>query len=224
MPNKEFLEKYPLYRKFRIDKLGAPVGLGHVGSLPKVPIKMACPTCRTDQTFAMTNSYEGGNKAHMTRITNDMEFHLEYTCVHCNKFIRSFSIRVVDTNKKLVQKIGQFPPWDISTDPNIERLLGSHADFFKKGLICESQSYGIGAFAYYRRIVEEIIGELLEEISEIMDGNEKEKFLKAIEETKKTQVTQDKIALVKDLLPPILRPKGMNPLSVLHSTVMSSLT
>ena len=60
-----------------------------------------------------------------------------------------------------MKKVGQSPAWDIVMDKELESLLGDHAYFYKSGLICESQRYGIGAFAYYRRIVEEVIDELL---------------------------------------------------------------
>lgn len=102
-------------------------------------------------------------------------------------------------------------------------MLGDHADYYKKGLICESQSYGIGAFSYYRRVVEEIIDELLNEIADLMTGEERDRYLEALEQTKKTKITHDKIDLVKDLLPPILRPNEMNPLSVLHDVLSQGL-
>ena len=45
----------------------------------------------------------------------------------------------------------------------------------------------------------------------------------ALEKTKSTTVTQEKIELVKDLLPPILRPDGTNPLTALHSALSEGL-
>ncbi|MFZ0548883.1 MAG: hypothetical protein WAM60_25760, partial [Candidatus Promineifilaceae bacterium] len=50
-----------------------------------------------------------------------------------------------------------------------------------------------------------------------------EQYQFALAETKKTTITQDKINLVKDLLPAILRPDGMNPLSILHSSLSKGL-
>jgi hypothetical protein len=41
----------------------------------------------------------------------------------------------------------------------------------------------------------------------------------ALKKTKSTKVAQEKIDLVKDLLPPILRPDGMNPLGLLHDSL-----
>ncbi len=117
-------------------------------------------------------------------------------------------------------KVGQDPPWDISVDPTLENFLGDRTGFYKKGLICESQSYGIGAFSYYRRIVEEIIDDLLDSIADFIGDDDREGYLQALKKAKKTHITQHKIDLVKDLLPPILRPSNMNPLSILH-TVLS---
>jgi hypothetical protein len=110
-----------------------------------------------------------------------------------------------------------------SGDPLIEKLLGDHAAHYRKGLVCESQGYGIGAFGYYRRIVEEIIDELLAEISQLMTGEELKQFEGALAQTRQTIVAQEKIELVKDLLPPLLRPDGMNPLSVLHASLSAGL-
>lgn len=119
--------------------------------------------------------------------------------------------------------MGQHPAWGIEPEPNIQAILGAHSDFFKKGLVCESQGYGIGAFGYFRRIVEEVIDELLNSIADILDGTEKEKYTEALEATKKTTVAQEKIELVKDLLPSSLKPNGMNPLQVLHSALSNGM-
>lgn len=108
-------------------------------------------------------------------------------------------------------------------DKNLERTLGKHAKTFRKGLVCESQGYGIGAFSYYRRITEEIIDELLDSITDLIEIENKEKYKEALVKTKTTRVTQEKIDLVKDLLPSILKPNGMNPLGVLHSELSEGL-
>jgi len=44
-------------------------------------------------------------------------------------------------------------------------MLGDNRDLFMKGRRCESQSLGIGAFVYYRRVVENqraaILGQII---------------------------------------------------------------
>jgi hypothetical protein len=108
-------------------------------------------------------------------------------------------------------------------DKNLELTLGIHAKTFRKGLVCESQGYGIAAFSYYRRITETIIDELLDSITDLIENEKKEEYHKALENTKKTRVTQEKIDLIKDLLPSILRPNGVNPFGVLHSELSEGL-
>ena len=54
-------------------------------------------------------------------------------------------------------KAGESPRWEPRVKVSLERALGEHANLYKLGLACEGESFGIGAFAYYRRIVEQLI-------------------------------------------------------------------
>jgi len=142
--NSEFLEEYSLFRKFYSNDIPITLDL-----LPQVSIHMHCLTCKTEQTFNMikpyselftpTNSPTGGAK-----------LRLLYQCASCKAFERLFYV-YIDQNLKYIYKIGQYPEWEIKIDKQIEKALGKHASNFKKGLVCESQAYGIGAFSYYRR-------------------------------------------------------------------------
>ncbi|MDB5122680.1 MAG: hypothetical protein JWP94_809 [Mucilaginibacter sp.] len=213
--NAEFLEEYSLFRKFHCD---VPMT---VNLFPKVPIHMQCLTCQSEQTFNMINEYH--EFFHYVNVpSGDTKHRLLYRCESCKKFERLFYI-YIDRNLKYLYKIGQYPEWEIKIDKQIEKALGKHAANFKKGLVCESQAYGIGAFSYYRRITEEIIDELLESISNIIPPEDKEKYNEALEKTKRTRVTQEKIDIIKDLLPSILRPNGINPLGVLHSELSEGI-
>ena len=145
-----------------------------------------------------------------------------YLCAACGRYERHFLL-TFSTNKDFVLKTGQYPPWDMSVDKNIADLLGAYVDHYRKALVCESQNYGIGAVSYYRRIVEDIIDTLLDSIAAILPASEADRYQAALAETKKTIVTQDKIALVKDMLPEILRPNGINPLSILHQSLSEGL-
>lgn len=216
MPNREFLETYPLFRK--IELKGAQ---SRADYWEKVAINMPCSYCGGNETFVQRNefyqlfpysNYSVGGEA----------LYLLYICTSCGEFKRHFLIRIAEDLKSMM-KIGQFPAWEIKPDPTLEKFLGSQANHYKKGLVCESQGYGIGAYAYYRRIVELKIDELLTAVEELLAESEKQEFHTALESVKKTTITREKIDLVKDLLPPILRPDGLNPLSVLHSALSDGL-
>lgn len=147
-----------------------------------------------------------------------------YICTSCRRFKYFFLLHFGKDDKgDFVEKVGQEPPWDISISKAVARALGDHVDEYKKGLICESQGYGIGAHAYYRRIVEDIIDGLLAQIGEMLAGEEHARYVAALERAKQTRVTQDKIELVKALLPATLRPDDLNPLSILHDVLSEGL-
>jgi hypothetical protein len=215
MPNKKFLEEYSLFQKFKIE---LPSTMEY---LDKPAINMNCSICKSLQTFNMYNKYhEGFGYANVN--CGDTNLRLKYKCQSCQLFTREFNI-YISSELDFIYKYGQYPAWEIKMDKNLEKTLGKHSKSFRKGLVCESQGYGIGAFAYYRRITEEIIDELLDSIEDLIEEEHKVEYKEALEKTKKTRVTQEKIDLVKGLLPTILKPNGMNPLGVLHSELSEGL-
>ncbi|UJH91415.1 hypothetical protein LZ575_01105 [Antarcticibacterium sp. 1MA-6-2] len=219
MLSKEFLEEYSLFRKYLINPNSK---LEFVGKWDKTPINMHCPQCGSNQTFIMTNEFyhEGYQKDNYSASNRVLD--LNYICTSCQEFERKFYV-YISNDIDYMYKIGQYPEWEIKMDSNLEKVLGNHAKIFRKGLVCESQGYGIGAFAYYRRITENIIDELLNSIYDLIDNENQEVYRVALNKTKETRVTQEKIDLVKDLMPSILKPNGLNPLGVLHSELSAGL-
>jgi len=146
-----------------------------------------------------------------------------YQCTSCELFKRVFILNF-SPDLDYVIKVGQYPQWDISISKELEKILGEYSSLYKKGLICESQGYGIGAFGYYRRIIEEIIDDMLNSIEEIINNEEgKKKYKMALEQVKLMKNTTDKIKLVKDILPDSLKPNDVNPLSIMHSELSKGL-
>jgi hypothetical protein len=213
--HKKFLEEYPLYRRFSIDVHST------LDRIEKPAINMMCKHCKSKQTFNMENEYPNRFNYSNPRSKGTIVDAI-YRCTSCGIFEYFFLLRIED-DLKAVRKVGQWPAWDISVDHDLEALLGNHAHYFSNGLICESQSFGMGAFAYYRRIVEEVIDNLLEQIAGLLNGSELETYRAALEKTKQTRVTAEKIDLVKDLLPSVLRPADMNPLAALHTSLSEGL-
>lgn len=213
--NKEFLEDYSLFRKF---ESAIPSTMNRI---PKPPINMVCRNCGNHQTFNMVNEYWEFHD-YSNPSSADKKVRLVYLCQSCRQFTQQFNV-YISPDLDYIYKFGQYPEWEIKIDKNLENTLGKHAKTFRKGLVCESQGYGIGAFSYYRRITEEIIDELLDSITDLVEEANKAEYKVALEKTKQTRVTQDKIDLVKDLLPSILKPNGMNPLGVLHSELSEGL-
>jgi len=215
MPHREFLETYPLYRKFETNIPST------ANKLLTPAINMACPTCGANETFNQANNFfELGGYVNVP--IENTTLRALYQCTSCRVQKRVFYIHF-GVGLNWMMKVGQYPAWEIKSDPKLLKFLGGHAAEYKKGLVCESQGYGIGAYAYYRRIVEEKIDELLQAVDEIVPESEREEFEAALEQVKKTIVAQEKIAIVKDLLPASLRPDEMNPLGILHGVLSEGL-
>lgn len=235
MPNKIFLETYPLYRKFDTDWRNSYNNL-KLKKLPKPAIHMFCSVCNSEQTFNVINDYDEVENNNFP--VDNKIIRAKYVCSDCKKEERIFIVRLfyrVEKSKDeegeenecvylSMQKVGQYPAWDIEMDKELKKILGQHADYYKKGLTCESHSYGIGAYSYFRRIAEDIIDELLNSIQDlIVDKDDQEKYQKALEEAKKTKVAEKKIELVQELLPASLIVEGFNPLKTLYGSLSVGL-
>jgi hypothetical protein len=217
----DFLEKYPLYKSFAFDFPSDP--RPETLRFEFTAINMNCERCGSRQTFAqkegLTDAFTlvpGGSRG-------GTALALYYTCAMCSLGVYRFYLRLAD-DQKSVWKIGQDPPWSIEPTDAVKKALGGHIGNYKKGLINESQGYGIGAFAYYRRIVEEIIGELLDEIGDLIkEQPDHADYLAKLATVKDSKSAEKRIEVVKDLLPSVLRQRGINPLGELHDALSRGL-
>jgi hypothetical protein len=147
MPNKEFLETYPLYKKFRTYFTG-PTSLC---MLPKPAINMFCNNCNSVQTYNMINEYnELDDTGNATASGNILR--AQYICSACKpivfemdkkiEFFLRFDVDIDDKDsemshqKLIVEKVGQYPPWSIEIDKGLKKELGQYEKLFRKGLIC----------------------------------------------------------------------------------------
>lgn len=211
IPDKEFLEEKPLYTKFHCE---IPDNLHNIS---KVNINMYCENCKDIRNFSLKSDYRDvkylltGDSfdlswrkiRELTDTKNAKVLLLIYLCASCEKFHRYFLIKI-DENLKYLQKIGQFPSYKRPTSKEIKNYLGDYLDYYEKGLMLEYHGYGIGAYAYYRRIIEGIIDDLLERIKSLMTEDEKKKYEEPLNLAKKQKIAKKKIEIVKDLIPELL--------------------
>jgi hypothetical protein len=231
-----FLETYPLYRTFKL-----PSAFESRLSISEAApaIQTLCVICKVERTLAYSRgsrlidgmkldpapgSGRGGPNSigAGSALLRDVITVLAYRCNYCRECERIYFVKF-DEEGCGVMKVGQFPGWDVSLPKSSGSTLLKHDAILKKGLISESQGFGIGAYGYYRRIVELTIDELLDSIPDLLQGDEKSSYENALARTRQTIIAQEKIELVKDLLPASLRPNGMNPLSVLHGVLSEGL-
>ena len=216
LQQKEFLERTPPGTKILVTDFEANDRQGHRRvRLPE--IELHCPQCNGQRFFAPTSegAYLGERKP--------VDTFLDYLCRNCRRTLKTFAVGgSYDEEGKgwAVFKYGEEPSFGPPTPARTITLIGPDRDQFLKGRRCENQGLGVGAFVYYRRVVENQKNRIFDEIIRVSqhlgaDG----KLLVDLEAAKKeTQFTRG-VETIKHALPQSLLVNGHNPLLLLHSAL-----
>src|SRR5205823_1422769 len=151
---------------------------------------------------------------------------LEYVCKNCGRNLKTFALRFTRTKAldAILTKIGEFPRFGKPLPAKLQRLVQPKRDLLVRGLRCENQGLGIGAFAYYRRLVED---EKTHLIDEVIKATEKvpgaEKFIPTLKRAKEETKFTRAIETIGDTIPDALRISGHNPLTILHQALSRDL-
>ncbi len=220
LSQKEFLERVPPGAHVCVTDLEATERDGTVRV--RVPeIELHCAQCGGQRFFAPT---EKGNY-----IGNREPFDsfLNYICRNCRREAKTFAITALsnaETKKWTVSKYGEEPSFGPPTPARAISLIGPDREQFLKGRRCENQGLGVGAFVYYRRVVENQKGRIFDEIIRVSGhlGVDPE-FIKEIEVAKKEIQFTKAVESIKQALPQSLLVNGFNPLTLLHSALSSGV-
>jgi hypothetical protein len=151
-------------------------------------------------------------------------FYITYLCSNCQRVEKTFSlaarIEKAGEPQGTCYKFGELPTYGPPVSPKLIKLIGPDRDEFLKGRRCENQGLGVGAFIYYRRVVENqkdrILGEIIKVSEKIGAAEDKINNLKlAVNETQFTKALE----LAKDAMPESLLINGHSPILLLHSAL-----
>lgn len=157
----------------------------------------------------------------------ELEF-LMYVCRNCRKTTKTFALLVCkDANNStsaLVYKLGELPIFGPPTPARLISLVGEDRELFLSGRRAELRGLGIGAFAYYRRVVEAQKGRIIREIGKVASrlNASPETLLLFTDAEKETQFSAA-IDKIKAAIPESLRINGQNPLTLLHTALSEGL-
>jgi hypothetical protein len=190
----------------------------HIVTTPDITLFCANEICGRPQTFYCTDSYEIP-----VQVRDGI---LHYECRNCRRTTKAFAIRVVKTSGKdgRLLKMGEEPAFGPPLPARLQRLVEPDRDLLVKGYQAEIHGQGIGAFAYYRRIVEDGKNRLIDEIIKVcrkIPGADK--FIPGLEEAKKQTQFTKAVEQIADAIPDALRIDGHNPLTLLHQAISKSL-
>ena len=222
----EFLESIPPSSKTKIDPLVEKTfsqGVKYQRLLtPEIQLHCSDNACNGTRFYRCTDKKEVTLSTDVNRF-----FYMSYRCSNCQRTIKKFSLMAIEDkrgNSGQCYKVGELPVYGPPTPSRLISLIGPDREIFLKGMRCENQGLGIGAFVYYRRVVENqknrILGEIIKVSKKIEAKTEITNILEAaMEETQFSKA----LASVKDALPQALLINGQNPLTLLYSALSDGL-
>lgn len=166
----EFLESCPPNQFIEISDLTCEqsVQSGYIQAVSQPAIQLHCnhELCNGTRFFRCISL--------PIKLGNDSirDVFLSYRCANCQKTTKLFSFRAQTDDSGYsgtALKYGEYPPYGPPTSPKLLKLIGPDRELFLKGRRCENQGLGVGAFVYYRRVIENQKDRILSEVKKVLE-------------------------------------------------------
>jgi hypothetical protein len=149
---------------------------------------------------------------------------LRYTCRDCGQWHKTFALvlSLEESGKSTILtalKMGEYPPFGSHLAKRLQAMLSeTDLELYRKGLRTEREGQGIGAAAYFRRVVENQWKALVKKLRQAAErlGTPQED-LKVFDEALAQPQFSTAVAMLKDAIPAkLLILDGRNPLTLLY--------
>lgn len=193
-------------------------------NLPPLRLLCSSESCGGDRTFRAEQGIQGaGGDSHWVRLV------LAYKCRSCETeqklyFLLSQPNYVNNHVPIEIRKVGEWPPFGAWVPPRLLKIVGPDQDLFLKGKRAEGLGLGIGAFGYYRRVVERQKSRLIEQIQKVAVRMSAPPAVVATLESAKNETQFAKaVQIVGNAIPEQLLIKSHNPLTLIHDALSKGL-
>jgi hypothetical protein len=222
-----FLSEYPLYSKFGINQ---PI---EAADLDKLEFEFFCKNENAMHNFRLEAGMQNGNGRHVTDCVEgaivDFTEIFSGICQSC----KEYKIDIIlsggtqkETPKYFIRKIGQFPAPETSLSklPNEMAVFLNNGsrELYSKALKNLDMEYGTGAFAYFKRVIENEMGRIIGAVSNPWSDSQK-KINEAISVYKLNGQKSQSIEDISPHLPETLKEHGANILLLLHDVVLTNI-
>jgi hypothetical protein len=242
----QLLDEIPLYTQvdvtgFLSEKIVINREIERANSL-KRPVNYPHHVISPELTPTLYCGSEGCNNYTYFELLPDSQSHINletpsihrvlYRCCNCKEKVYRFFLQITSTvnenadNNTIfqIQKVGQLPRPGKPVPRKALKLIGKTRDLFFKGALSENQGLGIGAFSYYRRVIDSQKDKIFDEVIKVLkltQGNDS--LIQELESAKaETQFTKA-VDSIKTALPDSLNLNGNNPLKLLYSALSEGL-
>ena len=153
---------------------------------------------------------------------------LTYHCKNCTGTQKTFALQLRAEEIKpdapiWVLKFGEHPTLDEKIPNRLLNLVGKDRDLFFKGRRAERLGLGIGAYGYYRRVVENQKDEIFAKVADAAKQLGHDELAMEITAARGERKFADAIDRIKHALPETLKVGGHDPLRTLHSALSEGL-
>lgn len=149
-----------------------------------------------------------------------------YACKHCQASMKIFNLLIIQKEGLVhITKIGEYPPFGPHIPSSASKLLsGRHRELFMKGLRSESQNLGIGAFIYYRRTLDSIKNDLIDEMIKVSkDIKAPQNYIDSLNDARQEDNFSRSVEKIKVIIPNQLKIDDENPLSLLNTALSKNI-
>ncbi|MFG0585461.1 hypothetical protein ACF8C1_19770 [Pseudomonas sp. zjy_9] len=188
---------------------------------PEISLHCDHDSCRGIRFF---RCYDRG---HLRVHEEELSFiYVNFLCSNCRTTEKTYSIAIRRINNESAEcvKFGEAPPFGPPTPSKLLKLIGPDRDLFLKGRRCENQGLGVGAFVYYRRVVESQKNRIVNEIIKVSERvGMPEKDIELLKASQKDFRFSSAVESIKDVMPQALLINGHNPLTLLYMALSDGL-
>jgi hypothetical protein len=246
----EFIANDPLYRWFDLGQhfdessIRSVGSVGQVINMEKVYRRCDHPRCKAERPFNRMSGegspYGGGSAFHQEpgldveqssdapRRPTGPVYAFYFVCTGCNDSVFHCWVEADpqywQPGKKRIRKVGQAPPWEITPPDELRDAFGEDIDLYKNARVCMSQSYGMAACAYLRRILESRTTVLLETLRDNRKAEgASEDDLRRIEEALSERTAEIRTRVASEALPDSVKLAEGNPLAIIYDQLSDAL-
>ena len=218
----EFLESHPPNQIVSISNLAKKEHVGYWTDqlrTPQIHIHCSNDSCNGPRFFRFVDK----NKPEIKH--DDWSFiYITYRCYNCLSETKTFSLAAKmeyeHSGNGACYKFGELPNFGPPTPARLIKLIGPDREEFLKGRRCENQGLGVGAFIYYRRVVENQKNRILSEIVKVSEKvGAKEEHIEVLKGAIDEAQFSTALRNAKDAIPESLLINGHSPLLLLHSAL-----
>lgn len=181
-------------------------------SIQKPSIVLYCDDeyCRKEMWFDCANCWGYLSTGNWSPYT------LLYRCRHCQRSPRWISLMIYESygSSTRVKKFGEIPPFGPHTPSRVISLVGEDRELLLKGRQSEARGLGIGAFTYYRRVVDNNWQRLIDEVIKV--AKKLNLPTDVLEAAKAEHQFNKAVKMVKNAIPQVLLVNGQNPMTILY--------